>query len=203
MKSYYPLFILIALMLMLVRCNVEQPPKKENIDPFVSALPHGASPEESHNLSKEDLNKLGKAKGMTAEALEVSILSNKIKNAADALHVFVFWKADWTDSKKLIEQLDNIRQRIGEDKMRLILVNIDDDISETKLNQCIRQFPTAYSNFKLKAADRIENAALISAQWNGKDPCFLVANRTNATNSFFKNSYKLDELYAILQPLAL
>ncbi len=184
-------------------CKDNNEPKKTIVNPFESALPHGASPENPLKLSKDDLKKMAEAKGKTVEVLTSKDLFEKINNSVDALHLFYFWSINDLVSKNMILNLSKVQKEFDAEKLKIHLVNFDDQISEKELNKSVRLYPHFDAYYKIPTEQKTDMLRLIYNNWDGKVPGLLVVNKTNATKSFFSKELKSDELYAILQPLAL
>ena len=194
---------LLILTILFIGCKDNNEPQKQKVDPFESALPHGVSPENPLKLSNDDLNKLANAKGKTVEIITSKDLFEKINTSADALHLYYFWSVNDLVSKNMIFNLAKIQKEFDRGKLKIHLVNFDDQISDQELNKSVRLFPHFDAYFKVPPDQKTDMLRLIYNNWDGSVPGLLVVNKTNATKSFFSNEFNADELYAILQPLAL
>ncbi len=199
--KYFLFFLLVSISSM--GCKDTKEPKKVKMDPFESALPHGGSPENPLKLSNADLNKIANAKGKTVEIITSKTLFEKINSSSGALHLFYFWSVNDLVSKNMISSLDEVQAEFEAGKIKVHLVNFDDQISDQELNKSVRLYPHFEAYYKIPSTQKTDMLRLIYNNWNGKVPGLLVVNKTNATKSFFSNEFKPDELYAILQPLAL
>ena len=203
MKATQYYLILFCINLICIGCKDNNEPKNEKVDPFHSAIPHGDSPENPLKLSKDDVNKLANAKGKTVELISSKELFQKIETSHDALHLFYFWSVNDLVSKNMLANLAEIQKEFNPEKLKIHLVNFDDQISNQELNKSVRLYPHYEAYYKIPTNQKTDMLRLIYNEWDGKVPGLLVVNKTNATKSFFSNEINADELYAILQPLAL
>lgn len=201
--SKYFIFIS-AFILFNIGCKDSNEAKKVvAVDPFESALPHGNSPENPLKLTGEDLDKLANAKGKTVELITSKDLFEKINNSKDTLHLFYFWSINDLISVNMLSNLAKVRQEFSPNKLKIHLINFDEQISEKDLNKSVRLFPHFDTYYRVDKLQKTDMLRIIYNEWDGKVPGLLVINKTNATKSFLSNEFNSDELYAILQPLAL
>ena len=198
-KIIVPLFLI---NLICFGCKDNKPTKIE-VDPFESALPHGDSPENPLKLTSDDIDKLAKAKGKTVEVISSKDLFEKIGKSANTLHLFYFWSINDLVSKNMLASLSKVQKEIESEKLKINVVNFDEEISTIELNKSVRLFPHFDAYYKIPSDQKTDMLRLIYNNWDGKVPGLLVVNKTNATKSFFANELNADELYAILQPLVL
>lgn len=186
-------FLLFALIPLLPSCNNDAPANQK------PALPHNL--EQNAQLSKEEAEQLAAAKGKTATLISSPDLLNMIRQDTSALLVVNFWKTDCQPCLKLQQHFQAIQQQVGENKLNILTISLDEEEDLDKINLELRQAGITSGTFLLKK----ENPNWFnsfSANWDGTLPAFLTRT-ADGYEQFYQQEFSENELKALLQPFLL
>lgn len=159
-------------------------------------------PEEYSKLSEDDRIKLANARGLTAQSLSFEALQTKIAQSDHILHAYAFWQLGQPESMNLIKNLRKMKDEVGEQNLKLILINLDSKYKQVQLNTFIRENGVTSEVFMVEE-DTNAQSTKIHPDWDDSIPAVLFINKTNGTNLFYHQTLIFEELMAIVQPLLL
>ena len=181
--------------------TTENPNENNNITKKVDSK--SELPEQYSNLSPEDRLKLANASGPKAKLITLKQLKSNIKNTKGLLHAYAFWLLDQPESIEFIFNLRKLQAEIGEQHLKLILVNLDSVEKSTYVNTFIREKGISEDIYMLEADVSPNWQNEIHRSWDGTIPAVLFENQSNGTHILYQQILNFEELLVIAQPLSL
>lgn len=164
-----------------------------------AALPHNL--EQSGNMTEAESSELAAAQGKEAALVEPATLLTTIKADTTALLVVSFWKTTCLQCINLQQALQELQNKHGETKLRLLSVNLDDEKMANGVNLVLRKAGIASEVMQLKANDgKWRND--ISNTWKGDVPAIFIKTK-DGIKQFHDRDLTKEELGAMLEPLLL
>jgi len=171
-----------------------------------SALPHTTDNRENQRptqLSKEDRDLIASAKGRSVSALTYSDLSNRLEFAGGKLHIFNFWRVDCISCRENNAHLEKIQAELGEDKIRLIHINMDESSRRKDVNIFIRQEGLIGDIYQLEKAEEANQIGGTGLDWNTELPALYLVDNTKEIKFYYQQVFEYEELKAIVGALLL
>ena len=154
-------------------------------------------------LSLEDQMKLAKAKGKTARPITIEELLSYIEEEDSKLKIFSFWKLDDKLSQSQNYNLLKVQRELGEEKMKVHAICLDEVNRELLVNVYLRHFGFQDDAFILQDSFPYRWPSQFVSEWQGDLPALLFVHKTTGTRLFYQQLLSFEELMAILQSLIL
>ncbi|MFK8105142.1 MAG: TlpA family protein disulfide reductase [Saprospiraceae bacterium] len=204
-KYKLPFFFALLLVFGVIGCETTTPQTeqvKKEVDPFETAMPHGATLPEQQ-LSKADQAKLANAIGKSVQEISFKELLAQFDEAYNKLLVVSFWKLDCDACKNVNRNLQQIQHELGNDKMRLSFINLDEKQDQATVNTYIRANNLTSEVFMLKKKRPKNWKSKIIRSWEGELPALYLINKSDGTDFFYQQEMSYEELLAIIQTLSI
>lgn len=169
-----------------------------------AALPHTIDKRENvrpTQMSKEDRDLIASAKGRSVKPLTYSDLANRLEFAGGKLHIFNFWRVDCIPCRENNMHLEKIQAELGEDKIRLIHVNMDERIRRQDVNVFIRQEGLIGDIFQLEKEKDSKSAA--GVDWDTELPALYLVDNAKEIKFYYQQQFEYEELKAVVGSLVL
>jgi len=196
MKKYLYLLFLISVF------SCENALEKEH----AGALPHIIDKRENvrpSQLSKEDRDLIASAKGRSVSVLTYSDLANRLEFAGGKLHIFNFWRVDCIPCRENNVHLEKIQAELGEDKIRLIHINMDEIARRKDVNIFIRQEGLIGDIYQLEKGDEMSQIGASGLDWNTELPALYLVDNTKEIKFYYQQTFEYEELKAVVGSLIL
>ncbi len=194
-------YILCFLLLGIVACNPSANKEPKEIDPFEAAMPHGAALP-SQQLTKKEKEKLASAKGRSVQNISIEDLSTIVNENDPKLRIYNFWKIGCSECLNLNQQLQKIEHN-KEDKLELILINVDSKAKVNLVNTYIREHNITAKVFQIDINTANGDLNNVFDKWNNQLPFFYLKNNTDGIDLNYQKNFTDDELISLLEPLLL
>ena len=170
------------------------------------ALPHTIDKRENvrpTQLSKEDRDLIASAKGRTVKSLTYSDLANRLEFAGGKLHIFNFWRVDCIPCRENNVHLERIQAELGEDKIRLIHINMDEASREKDVNIFIRQEGLIGDIYQLEKGENAGQIGASGLDWNTELPALYLVDNAKEIKFYYQQKFDYEELKAVVGSLVL
>ncbi len=175
---------------------------KKEVDPFEAALPHGTTLPEQQ-LSEADQTKLANAIGKSVQEISFKSLLAQFDEAYNKLLVVSFWTLDCAECKNVNRNLQKIQHELGNDKMRLSFINLDEKQDQSAVNTYIRANNLTSEVFMLTKKRPKNWKSKIIRSWEGELPALYLINKSDGTDFFYQQEMSYEEILAIIQTLSI
>jgi len=186
------LLILLLIFTIVQSCSVTTQEK-----PDLSAIPH-AKALPTTELSDEDKAKLQKASGKIISTINTVDLQNMLLASSDQLYIYIFWDSKCQVCLDNIGNLQTLSTSFGQDKMKVITINIGDTLKNANL--AVRSENIAFETYQLRILDQ-KWSKLIDDSWDGSVPAIIMVNKSEDVFLKYYKSMDENELEAIIQTL--
>ncbi|MGK0364579.1 MAG: thiol-disulfide isomerase/thioredoxin [Saprospiraceae bacterium] len=170
------------------------------------AMPHTIDNRENIRpiqMSKEDRELIASAKGRSVKYLTYSDLANRLEFVGGKLHIFNFWRVDCIPCLENNAHLVKIQAELGEDKIRLIHINMDENSRHKDVNIFIRQEGLIGDIYQLERGDKSEKVNAAGVNWNTELPALYVVDNTKGIKFYYQQEFEYEELKAVVGSLIL
>ena len=170
------------------------------------ALPHTMDKRENvrpTQMSKEDRDLIASAKGRSVSSLTYSDLSNRLEFAGGKLHIFNFWRVDCIPCRENNMHLEKIQAELGEDKVRLIHINMDESQRRQDVNIFIRQEGLIGDIYQLEKAEQAGQIGATGLDWNTELPALYLVDNAKEIKFYYQQEFEYEELKAVVGSLIL
>ena len=168
-----------------------------NSQPDLSAVPH-AEALPSSELSASDKQKLLNASGKSIEIINMTDMQNMLSASTNKLYIYAFWHTACKSCLRNLNNLKEINNKFGSDKIKVIAVNVGDK-PETA-NLFIRSENIAFDTYKLKI--KSDNwYTMLDENWDGAVPAVFMVKKSEEIFLKYYKSMGVSELDAIIQTL--
>lgn len=170
------------------------------------ALPHTTENRENvrpTQMSKEDRDLIASAKGRSVKALTYSDLSNRLEFAGGKLHIFNFWRIDCIPCRENNAHLEKIQAELGEDKIRLTHVNMDEATRRKDVNIFIRQEGLTGDIYQLEKSTEMGKIGASGLDWSTELPALYLVDNAKEIKFYYQQKFEYEELKAVLGSLIL
>jgi thiol-disulfide isomerase/thioredoxin len=170
------------------------------------ALPHTIDNRENvrpAQMSQEDRDLIASAKGRSVSSLTYSDLSNRLEFAGGKLHIFNFWRVDCIPCRENNMHLEKIQAELGEDKIRLIHINMDESQRRKDVNVFIRQEGLIGDIYQLEKAEQAGQIGATGLDWNTELPALYLVDNAKEIKFYYQQEFEYEELKAVVGSLIL
>ena len=170
------------------------------------ALPHTVDNRENVSpvqLSKEDRDLIASAKGRTVKSLTYSDLANRLEFAGGKLHIFNFWRVDCIPCRENNVHLEKIQAELGDDKIRLIHINMDESSRRKDVNVFIRQEGLIGDIYQLEKSNEMGQIGASGLDWNTELPALYLVDNAKEIKFYYQQKFEYEELEAVVGSLIL
>lgn len=168
-------------------------------DPHAGALPHAPVSKENvapRELSEADRDLIANAKGRSVQPFTYEQLSNRLEFAGGKLHLFNFWRIDCIPCRKNIDALEKIAAELGEDRVKLLHINMDEADRTDDVNVYIRRAGMTGEIFQLQKNAAGKNVGAVT--WDTELPALYLIDNEDDTKLYYRQEFEYEELKAIL-----
>ncbi len=170
------------------------------------ALPHTVDSRENISptqMSKEDRDLIASAKGRSVKSLTYSDLANRLEFAGGKLHIFNFWRVDCIPCRENNAHLEKIQTELGEDKVRLIHINMDESNRRKDVNIFIRQEGLIGDIYQLEKASPGAQIGASGVDWDTELPALYLVDNAKEIKFYYQQTFEYEELKAVVGSLVL
>lgn len=195
MLQYFPLLLLF----LFASCH-----NAEN--EHAGALPHTVDNHkntDSTPLSDIDRELIASAKGRSVEPLSYNDLTNRLELSGGKLHIFNFWRIDCIPCRQNNGHLEKIQAELGEDKIKIIHINMDENARRKDVNIFVRQEGFIGEIYQLEKAESGAEKNTESIDWNTELPALYMVDNAQGIKFYYQQSFDFEELKAVISAIAM